>query len=54
MGQRLPVSLSGSFQDLGVPSALMWGLLKGLAIVVVLAMVLFIVIDYIVHHSKND
>ena len=46
--------LSGSFQDLGLPSALMWGLLKGMAIVFVIAVAVFMVIDYIVHRSKKD
>jgi hypothetical protein len=32
----------------------MWGLLKGMAIVFVIAVAVFMVIDYIVHRSKKD
>jgi hypothetical protein len=32
----------------------MWGLSKGVAIVVVLAMAVFILINYIAHRSNSD
>jgi hypothetical protein len=32
----------------------MWGLLKVVAIIFVVAMAVFVLIDYIVHRSKKD